>query len=673
MRSCREFADMNGIDIVDELVFSDSSVRGCRTRRPGFTALRAELERGEIDIVLIFSTNRLYRKTYKSLQFVEEEIVDHGIRCVFVRSGIDTADSDRWRQLLHLHAMMDEMVVHMGASHIRAAHEGMLDQELVHGTVTFGYQGAPVSGQKTKKNNARRRFEIDPVQAEWVRKIFAWYVEDGLSIGAIIRKLNREKAPLPPKCTTGQWTYQAVRLLLGNQRYDGFWAYGVTKSQYLNKQDNVRQVARDEPLRTKRIERLRIVDHATWLRTQERLANEPRRGGRTAKTADRKRRPEFLNGMLRCEEHQTRLHVGGPHGRYYFCPICKRMDDPALYCMLNRELAWKIVSEKCASLLLEDSELVGDIITCAQAYVERAQRPDPGQLKKFRSQKAELTRRIQFILANGGTSTEDQREDAAALVDTRGRRASVQAKIGALEGAESRVVKVPTNDEIRSFLDELAGILQLASESNDEESTARVRRVIELITGGIIDFQQMGERKAQRGWLQGTFRNHLLESTVNHFTGGIHDGDGVEVAINFQEPTPADQIADEVKRLCDEGHLIKEIAVRLSCSRNLITKALKIWYERQGESPPDGRTRRSSLKRKHREPPKYQLAADAVKRLADTGLLMQEIAEKLSLDRNTVTKAWRFAHEQEGTTAPDRRYRRRSLARKTTKGQWKSV
>ncbi len=95
MRSCRELADMNGIDIVDELIFSDSSVRGCRTRRPGFTALCSELERGEIDIVLIFSTNRLYLKTYKSLQFVEEEIVDRGIRGVFVRSGIDTADTDR--------------------------------------------------------------------------------------------------------------------------------------------------------------------------------------------------------------------------------------------------------------------------------------------------------------------------------------------------------------------------------------------------------------------------------------------------------------------------------------------------------------------------------------------------------------------------------------------------
>ncbi|NOX59055.1 MAG: recombinase family protein, partial [Planctomycetes bacterium] len=270
VRSCREFADVNGIDIADEMIFSDSSVRGCRTRRPGFTSLRAKLAQGVIDVVLIFSTNRLYRKTYKSLQFVEEEIVDRGIRCVFVRSGIDTADTDRWRQLLHLHAMMDEMVVHMGASHIRAAHEGMLDHELVHGTVTFGYQGIPVSGQKTKKNNARRRFEIDPIQADWVRQIFAWYVDDGLSISAISRKLNHEKAPLPPKCTTGQWTHQAVRLLLGNQRYDGFWAYGATKAQYLNKQDYVRQVPRDEPLRTKQIERLRIVDHVLWLRTQER-------------------------------------------------------------------------------------------------------------------------------------------------------------------------------------------------------------------------------------------------------------------------------------------------------------------------------------------------------------------------------------------------------------------
>ena len=82
----------------------------------------------------------MYRKTYQSLAFVEEEIVDRGKRAVFVRSGpLDTDETDHWRQLLQMYALIDEFVVQMTAEHVRAAHEGLLLQLWVFGTVTFGY------------------------------------------------------------------------------------------------------------------------------------------------------------------------------------------------------------------------------------------------------------------------------------------------------------------------------------------------------------------------------------------------------------------------------------------------------------------------------------------------------------------------------------------------------
>ena len=285
----------------DKLVFFDKAVRGCRRRRAGLKALQDALDQDEIDVLLVFSTSRLFRKVYKSLGFVEEEIVDRDKRCVFVKSGIDTADQDRWRQLLHLHSMIDGFVVQMSVSHIRAAHEGLLDREMVHGTLTYGYKGDPVAGELTKRNRPRRRIVIDPVQAEWVRRIFTWYVDEGLTIGQCFRGLNKERAPLPPRCTTGLWTRQAVNTVLSNPRYRGLWQYGDTQAVYLNRQDYVRQVRRETPLKSKQIDRLRIIDEVTWLRAQERKANEPRRGGRKAKRKDRRRRPEFLNALLFCK------------------------------------------------------------------------------------------------------------------------------------------------------------------------------------------------------------------------------------------------------------------------------------------------------------------------------------------------------------------------------------
>jgi len=127
-----------------EHVFFDLAVRGCKSDREGLNALRACLKRKAATVVFFFATNRLFRKVHRSLQFVEQ-VVETGARAVFVKSGVDTADSKRWRGLLNFHAMMDEFVVGMTADHVRAAHEGLLEKRFVFGTISFGYGGTPRS------------------------------------------------------------------------------------------------------------------------------------------------------------------------------------------------------------------------------------------------------------------------------------------------------------------------------------------------------------------------------------------------------------------------------------------------------------------------------------------------------------------------------------------------
>lgn len=152
-------------------VFLDLAVRGVKNDRPGLNALRACLDRKAARVVFFFATNRLFRKTYRSLQFVEEQVVDKGVRAVFVKSGVDTADAKRWRGLLNMHAMMDEFVVGSTADHVRAAHEGLLDKRLVFGTVSFGYAGRPLDGQTTRRGKPRMTLVVDEVAGGWVRRV----------------------------------------------------------------------------------------------------------------------------------------------------------------------------------------------------------------------------------------------------------------------------------------------------------------------------------------------------------------------------------------------------------------------------------------------------------------------------------------------------------------------
>ena len=92
-------------------------------RRHAFRSMLAAWERDEVDVVVTFATNRLFRKLYRSLQFVEEGVVDRGKRCMFVAQNIDTAQ-DFWRQLLSTFATHDEMMVQALAGQVRAAYEG---------------------------------------------------------------------------------------------------------------------------------------------------------------------------------------------------------------------------------------------------------------------------------------------------------------------------------------------------------------------------------------------------------------------------------------------------------------------------------------------------------------------------------------------------------------------
>lgn len=218
-----------GVFIPLDHVFLDLAVRGVKNDRPGLNALRTLLNRRAAQVVFFFATNRLFRKTYRSLQFVEEQVVEKGVRAVFVKSGVDTADGKRWRGLLSMHAMMDEFVVGMTADHIRAAHEGLLDKRLVFGTISFGYAGRPLDGQTTRRGQPRLALVVDDVTGGWVRRVYEGYVVDRVPIAEIVRRLRADPAvPPPPRSPTRTWTRDAVRRLLANPRYRGCWRYGVT-------------------------------------------------------------------------------------------------------------------------------------------------------------------------------------------------------------------------------------------------------------------------------------------------------------------------------------------------------------------------------------------------------------------------------------------------------------
>jgi DNA invertase Pin-like site-specific DNA recombinase len=656
-----------------EFIYFDLGVRGTKADRPGLNALRGCLAARAVQVVFFFSTNRLARKVHHSLQFVEEQVVERGIRAVFVRSGIDTADAKRWRGLLGMHAMMDEFVVGMTADHVRAAHEGLLEKRLVFGTVSYGYCGRSLDGQTTRRGKPRMALVVDPVAGGWVKQVFVWYVVDRVPIDEIARRLNADPAPPPPRSPNRTWTHDAVRKLLRNPRYRGCWRYGATETVWVSSKDYARQVARREPLKEVQIEDLRLILDDQWYQAQALLVKEAGKvARRKPRDGDAASRPRMLNGLFYCPTHTRRLYVGGVHGKYMVCKDCRGLpaDRRPLFSQLPRVLALRRLCDTLAGLIRADADLVGRVTDACRHYAARQQAPDPDRVAALEARLAKRDQRIKFIIRNPGETEADQAESAAELRRLRKERADDQAVLDALRAASAKAVAVPDDDEVAALVAELPDVLAAVVDDPGPESAGLVRELIDRLTGGRIDLEQVGERRARRGWLRGRFLYRLVETLTWRLTGVEVTGDGgegVEVVIDFR-PAPVGvpaSVAAEVVALYEAGVLEKEIARRLGLARSTVTRILDERDEARGVDRPDGRTRRTALADKHIDPPPYRVAADRVKALADRGLLFGEIAAELGLDRNTVTAAWKFWHESRGLPIPDGRARRKTLSRKS--------
>ena len=246
VRTCLDWAAKNDVEIDEQHhIYSDEGQSGKKRRRAGLMAMMAALEAGELDVVITVATNRLHRKVHMALQFVEESIVEKRRRCVFVHQNIDTQNTQSWKQLLCVFAVLDEFQVTMSAGHIRSAQEGLLLGGFVHGTVTYGFKGIVVEGPATKLGKPRQKWAIDTVAAVWIKRIFEWFDHDHLDYHEIARRLRRENAPPPTRAE--KWSWLIVRRVLKNRRYIGDWSYGVNDTIWQSQADYGRRFPRAEP------------------------------------------------------------------------------------------------------------------------------------------------------------------------------------------------------------------------------------------------------------------------------------------------------------------------------------------------------------------------------------------------------------------------------------------
>lgn len=649
-----------------ELVFFDLAERACKDRRPALTALRSALESKKFQTFMAFSTSRLSRKAFQVLQFVEVELIEREVRAIFVNSYIDTNDGEGWRTQLSALASADEAQVRNQGAHVRASHEGLFEQVLVHTSLPLGYTGKIIPGKLTRRQKPRRKIEISPEAAAWVLRIYRWYVVEGMSITAIVRKLNDDpSAPVPNKTTTGYWTYAVLKNHLQNPRYRGEMIYGAMRSQWLNKKDYVKRVRRDKPLKTKHVEELRIVPDDCWYEAQKMLSKERGTSGRKSSTTRSDPVRLLLRGLFLCPTHGRTLAVGGQQASVLFCPLCRNFsaNSRPIFTHLSRELALHTTIDRLVTMIRDDRELADLIVEACQRECQSLATPEPSATSDLQQRITVLDSKIDYNLRNPGESTQDQNQAAEVLRDLRADRNEVVSQLASIQSAYARKATLPTKEAVEKLLEESCAALVYGKTSANETELRNARRIIDEITGGSIEILQMGDRVKHKGWLQGHFPIRIISFAVQQLMGiRIREASSGQIAtIDYRKSKFIDEQAEIAKGLWDAGLLCKEISQRMVVARSRVTKLLQHWFDQKQIPRPNGKKRAKEINGTRRALPTYQRIAIRACQLMEDGHSNLSIAKELITSDATVAKAIAWWHSEQKLRIPTASVRRNKI------------
>jgi site-specific DNA recombinase len=185
IEALRDYAKTHDLTIIQE--FLDDGYSGTELNRPGLDQLRDFIQEGKIEGILILSPDRLSRKQAHQI-FLMEDFKNRHIQVIFTNQQFD--DSPEAQLLLQIQGSLSEyertkILDRTRRGTIHAVRKG----QVLGANTPYGY----LFVHKTDKTPAH--WEINPQEAEIVRKIYHLYLNDDLKGETIAKKLDEEGIP----------------------------------------------------------------------------------------------------------------------------------------------------------------------------------------------------------------------------------------------------------------------------------------------------------------------------------------------------------------------------------------------------------------------------------------------------------------------------------------------
>jgi site-specific DNA recombinase len=215
-----EFAKTHDLEVPKEWVFEDEGYSGATLERPGLERVRDLAAEGQIQVVLAYSPDRLSRKYAYQILLIEE-FARHGVETLFVKSPQGGSAEDQL--LVQFQGMIAE---YERAQILERSRRGK--RHRAHAGEVSVMSGAPYGYRYIRKTDeAPAAYLIDEAEARVVRRIFEMYTVEGLSIGEITRRLNREG--VPTRKASPRWERSVIWAVLRNPAYRGLACFGKTR------------------------------------------------------------------------------------------------------------------------------------------------------------------------------------------------------------------------------------------------------------------------------------------------------------------------------------------------------------------------------------------------------------------------------------------------------------
>src|SRR5215218_4874599 len=487
----RELAVERGLLIPEDLVFEDEGFSGATLTRPALERLRDRAAAGRFEVLLCHAPDRLARR-YAYQVLLLEELQRAGVEVCFAkepeRGG--TPEDELLRQFQGMIAEYERAQIRERTRRGKL-HRARGGSQAVLSAAPYGYRYVK------KAEHCDAYWEIDELEAQVVRDVFARYVEEGTSIGELARWLTDRGVRTRKGKTV--WDRSTVWAMLRNPAYRGQAAFGKTKmserhgkptrtTRARGERHGRRLTRHDQPAEQWTLIPVpAIVTEETFELAQARLVENARFSRRNTKELT------LLQGVLVCREcgyscYRTSTRTSNKRISYYRCigqdawrhvggrichsrPIRADELDPLVWSEVRR--------------LVEDPELVrAEIDRRLQAV--RSEHPAAQQregldreLARVRAGKERLIEAYQEQLV----SLEELRARMPAL---RKRETTLTTQLEALEGElHDAETYLQLAEALEGFLTRLAdGLDQLTLEERQ-----RVLRLVvrEVLIGGDDD------------------------------------------------------------------------------------------------------------------------------------------------------------------------------------------